>query len=188
MVSLSSKSPLGKICRLCKEKKDLNCFRNQGAFVSPVCLICETSLPSIPYGSGDKRCGMCLAVKKLKEFYRSGNSYHSYCKACNSEWRKSRYDSDKTRDRYLRATYNITLEEYNILFFQQGGLCAVCSQPETVIDPYTKQVKYLAVDHNHKTDKVRQLLCSDCNTLLGVLEKDPNRVKLLVKYLKKHQM
>jgi len=72
------------------------------------------------------------------------------------------------------------------MFFQQGGVCAICKQPETVIDPYTKKVKALAIDHNHDTGDVRALLCDTCNHLLGFMERDMYRVKLLMKYWDKH--
>ncbi len=42
------------------------------------------------------------------------------------------------------------------MLFQQGGVCATCRQPETAIDPYTKQTKKLAVNHWHETGQIRQ--------------------------------
>ncbi len=70
---------------------------------------------------------------------------------------------------------------------QQGGVCAACNQPETAIDPYTRQIKKLAVDHCHETGQIRELLCETCNKILGNIEKDPQRVDKLLKYLKGHQ-
>lgn len=56
--------------------------------------------------------------------------------------------------------------KYNIypkLLKEQGGVCAICR-----VRP--KEGKYLFIDHDHFTDKVRGLLCHKCNTRLGAIE------------------
>jgi hypothetical protein len=73
------------------------------------------------------------------------------------------------------------------MFLTQGGVCAACGQPETTIDPRTKQVKNLQVDHCHETGKVRALLCKECNNALGLLHDDPDRIHLLLQYAEFHQ-
>ena len=74
------------------------------------------------------------------------------------------------RNNNLKRRYNITLEEYNILFEKQNGKCAICNK---------KQInKQLAVDHDHNTGKVRGLLCQNCNTGIGKFKDNP---KLLLK-------
>ena len=50
---------------------------------------------------------------------------------------------------------------------KQNGVCAICEQKETVIDKRINKVRRLSVDHDHKTRKVRGLLCAKCNHLLG---------------------
>ena len=64
------------------------------------------------------------------------------------------------RDR-LKRVYGITEEEYNLRLEEQGGKCAICRQPATNF-----KVR-LAVDHNHKTERIRGLLCGNCNHILG---------------------
>ena len=66
------------------------------------------------------------------------------------------------RRRALRRDFNISVEEYDALFEQQGGRCKFCSA-----EPNGKM---LAVDHDHRTGAVRGLLCGPCNMALGVLE------------------
>jgi hypothetical protein len=63
--------------------------------------------------------------------------------------------------------YNLTLEEYAKLAASQKNLCAICQKPET-----KPNVKYLSVDHDHITGKVRGLLCYVCNTRIGILENE----------------
>jgi hypothetical protein len=51
-------------------------------------------------------------------------------------------------------------------------VCAICFQPETVVDPKTGKVRRLAVDHCHVSKRVRALLCYRCNTLIGNAQED----------------
>ena len=53
---------------------------------------------------------------------------------------------------------------------KQLHACAICKEPESQIS--WGKTKRLAVDHDHKTGKVRGLLCQRCNTTLGRYEDD----------------
>lgn len=69
------------------------------------------------------------------------------------------YDPKKNRAYKLMSYYNLTESEYNAMFLSQKGKCALC-----------ERFVGLIVDHDHKTGRVRGLLCKRCNTLLGMLE------------------
>jgi hypothetical protein len=81
------------------------------------------------------------------------------------------------RDRHLRRTYGITLERYESMLAQQGGVCAICSRPP--------KRNRLAVDHSHASECVRGLLCTRCNRAVGLLWDDPAIVERALNYLKK---
>jgi hypothetical protein len=66
----------------------------------------------------------------------------------------------------------------------QNGGCAICSRPETAV--INGKVMELAVDHDHKTGKVRALLCSTCNTSLGGFQDSPALLQKAIEYLKEH--
>lgn len=70
---------------------------------------------------------------------------------------------DKVYFRKILKRYKITKEQYLSLFEKQRGLCAICKG----LDNYTKR---LAVDHCHKTGKIRGLLCGSCNRGIGLLK------------------
>lgn len=74
------------------------------------------------------------------------------------------------------AKYGITPDQYNALLDDQNGVCAIC---------YDKCITraWLCVDHDHKTGKVRGLLCSRCNTALGLFKDDVLRLCDAVAYL-----
>jgi hypothetical protein len=84
---------------------------------------------------------------------------------------------DRLKNWRLKGRYGITLEEWQALYDEQGGRCAIC-------DRHASELKRtLVVDHDHQTGKVRGLLCHDCNAALGLMGDDPDRLKRACKYL-----
>ena len=79
------------------------------------------------------------------------------------------YDPGKWK-KSLSYKYGITIEDYELMLAAQGGVCAICHQPET--SAQAGRIRRLAVDHNHETGAVRGLLCSACNTAAGVVENE----------------
>lgn len=90
-------------------------------------------------------------------------------------------------DRYLKRKYGITSEDYKRILSSQNGGCDICKKEETQYDVRTGSTKKLAVDHCHKTGKVRSLLCSRCNTVIGQIEESTKLLKALSDYVIKHQ-
>ena len=77
-------------------------------------------------------------------------------------------ETEKARAKRLMNMFKMTIEQWEILFNYQKGLCWICKNPEN-------GNKRLATDHEHKgAGEVRGLLCRRCNTLLGRLER-PSR-------------
>lgn len=69
---------------------------------------------------------------------------------------------------------------------EQGGVCAICFQPETATTK-NGMVKPLSVDHDHETRKVRALLCQRCNTVLAAANDDEVVLEGAIRYLQKHR-
>lgn len=137
-----------------------------------------------------KTCTKCNIKKSVDNYgvqsaNKDGLMY--YCKSCVSEYHKNRYSDPKYKDYQrnssLKATYGISLEEYNIMLDVQGGVCAICELPESRKHPKTTDPMLLAVDHDHKTGQVRSLLCSTCNIMLGHAKDDINILAKAIQYL-----
>lgn len=79
--------------------------------------------------------------------------------------------------RRLKRKYGITAEQYGEMLAAQAGGCAICARP-----PKTRR---LAVDHNHKTGKVRGLLCYRCNGQL-IRDHTLESLRRAVAYLEKY--
>ena len=73
---------------------------------------------------------------------------------------------DMNRDWCYRRKYGITLKQYNELLAAQNGVCILCGKK----DAYKNKGRNLFVDHNHRTNIIRGLLCSRCNTMIGHIE------------------
>ena len=145
-------------------------------------------------------CLKCLKYKPIDTYHYREDGFlnkNSQCRDCTNnytrKWRKTHPSSaealEKARDyrdshkiqlrlyerKRLLASYGLTLKDYNKLLKKQKGACAICGKKKA-----HKKGKFLHVDHNHKTGKVRGLLCAVCNTALGRL----NSVKILKKAIK----
>lgn len=98
---------------------------------------------------------------------------------------------DKVRagrvSRDLRVMYGITIEDYNKMFIDQGGCCAICRRPEVIVDKRTDRMRRLSVDHDHETGIVRGLLCHACNVCLGFVEESTDVIDRVRLYLTKHK-
>jgi hypothetical protein len=89
------------------------------------------------------------------------------------------------KDTDLRRQYGIGLGDFSAMVAIQDNKCAICGVPETHIR--AGKVKALAVDHDHATGQIRQLLCSDCNTAIGKMRDDPQRLRAAADYIERHR-
>ena len=92
---------------------------------------------------------------------------------------------ERDHDSVLRTRFGITVDQYNAMLARQSGLCDVCRKPETATRH--GNVIRLTVDHDHKTGKVRGLICVRCNLALGHAGDDTDTLTALIQYLRKHQ-
>ncbi len=125
-----------------------------------------------------KVCNTCGVEKALIHFGVSGlgTSYERVKGKCASCVGKTHYSTYLGRIRTLCYQYGITDLDYMQMEFNQDKRCAIC-----------KDNKPLEIDHNHITGKVRGLLCTKCNTMLGMSEDSIERLQEAIKYLEKNE-
>lgn len=115
-----------------------------------------------------KEIGSCsIDVCESRE-YAKGLCHAHYMK--HIRWRKKGVDAAR----------------YQEMLHDQGGVCAVCSQPERAPDKASGKIRDLAIDHDHDTGAVRALLCSNCNRALGLFGDNPALLDAAKAYLAKH--
>lgn len=133
-----------------------------------------------PKGMG--YCAKCDTYKDASCFSKGKDTHtglHVYCKTCVNEYTR-RY-AERSRNHSRSKRYGLTPDEYAALHKAQGGVCAICGQPETRIH---KGVKVdLCVDHDHDTGEVRGLLCGMCNYGVGHFRDDVALLQKAIDYL-----
>lgn len=121
--------------------------------------------------------------KAMKE-KMAKNSWHirnrEYRRIKDKEYREKNKDKEKIRARKNQIRlYNITEEEYNNMFEQQNGCCSICGLHQSNFK------KSFHIDHCHKTNKVRGLLCRNCNVGLGHFKDSVELMNKAINYLNK---
>ncbi len=110
---------------------------------------------------------------RRQEYHRNIEQY--------KQRRKQRYheagNKDVFRAQSLKQKYGITLADYNRILLAQGGICKICGSNDPGRDPMFQ------VDHDHKTGKVRGLLCSKCNTGLAKFRDSAEHLRRAAAYL-----
>lgn len=154
-----------------------------------------------------RRCKACAKVdaqKPEKVAKRRERARSEDAKAKNKEWRRRTNQAAKQaayvqrpevkarrkeransphgkligRKSSLKRKFGLTLEDYDRMLAEQNGHCALC--PSTVGNSRRRN---LHIDHDHETNEVRRLLCSRCNTAIGLLEEDVGLLSRMVAYL-----
>lgn len=107
-----------------------------------------------------------------------------YAEKFPRQWAWEQRNPDKVRNRQLRYKHGITLEQYNTMLEEQRGKCKICGALGGRINPRTQRPSNLSVDHDHKTNQIRGLLCDDCNTGLGKFKDQPKLLERAIHYLR----
>lgn len=161
------------------------------------------------------KCGKRKRLKYFYKHKTTRDGYHTQCKKCcrkiSDEWAKKNwnkvlkscrkyyknnrqkiYERKKNKwkkhpikrkryqqEKHLKYKFNLTLKEYKILIEKQKGKCLICNKK-----PKNK-IKKLSIDHDHKTGKIRGLLCHNCNVIIGLAHEDIKILKNIAKYLQR---
>ena len=158
-----------------------------------------------------KECSKCLITLELNKYSKDNSKkdgFHTVCKSCQKQTKSLRLDKAKEvrkihynlnketssnyhkvknanpevkyklKEKHLLKTYDLSLKDLETLKVTQKFKCAICKKHE---DDCSR--KTLFVDHNHDTGKIRGLLCSQCNSAIGLLYDDISILKSAILYL-----
>ena len=177
-------------CRLCRNEKNRELYwrkrpegRKRNSFGRPL----SPGEWEEVIAKGKLRCRMCGEEKPLSEYRRHRTRiklyYYRDCRDCLRE-REAKQRAPKreklARQRHLRRCekYGITEQQYREMQDKQNGRCAICGKPLTK----AQQV----IDHDHISGKVRGIVHSHCNLVLGNSREDASVLLGAVRYLRKH--
>ncbi|NUR65140.1 MAG: hypothetical protein HOQ47_05215 [Streptomyces sp.] len=132
-----------------------------------------------------KACRTCGETKPLSDFHRRSRAKDGrqlHCKPCAIanviQWQRENPQRTYAKQRRsdLKRYFGLTTEDVEAMFERQGRCCAICGDPE---GPGMRVV----LDHCHASGAARGLLCSHCNTGLGMFEDDLERLARAAAYL-----
>lgn len=118
-----------------------------------------------------KKCNKCNIDKPLNEFHKHRGRKLGVTESCK----------DCRNTTIVEERYNLKQGELQKMRNSQNNLCAICGTK-----PLLKN-RNLAVDHCHKTGKVRGLLCTNCNNGLGRFKDSKILLNKSIKYLEKYE-
>ena len=173
---MSSKTCEMKECCNCKRVLDVNNYhkssKSRDGFSSR-CRSCESDRKKVAKEKDPE-----LALRKREQhkvWYRKNKEYKDLQ---NKTWREE--NKSKFRSSNLKRRFGITHEQFEDILKTQDNKCAICGVDQDVCG------KYLCIDHDHETGKIRGLLCDLCNRALGQFQDNLEVLKKAVEYKEKH--
>jgi hypothetical protein len=178
-----------KVCSTCKEEKDVatNFHKNKnyrGGYTAQ-CKVCR--LAAIKIWRKNNR-DKVRAINKRYYATDKGKALWKRERIKHAERRRKYIAGWRERNPHVIAKHalnrrlkqrKMTQEQYDALVKKQNNLCAVCGQPE-------REGEQLAIDHCHKTDKNRGLLCERHNMMMGLAGDSPEILRKAAAYLEEY--
>ncbi len=144
-------------------------FRYKSFMIEKICTKCE-----INWAVNTKE-----ELSKFFDIDRSKNDgLYSSCKTCKAKLKKSSYKAyfHKNSNRQMKQNFGISLGDYERILELQDFKCAICR----ISPPTTKR---FSVDHCHKTNRVRGLLCNGCNLGIGIFKDNTSTLNSAINYI-----
>lgn len=143
-----------------------------------------------------KKCPKCKRKLELNSthFYKDKNTkngFKCYCIECSRILRRENYLKDplKSTEYNFKRLYGISYKDYKKMEKKQNHRCGICGMKLEQTNPNNQynNNKHFSVDHNHKTGKIRGLLCRNCNSGIGWMRENPYILIKTIKYLKSNK-
>lgn len=99
------------------------------------------------------------------------------CMQCSRDKAKAYAKTDKSRNNRLNKTYGLTLSDLDT-----ATHCEIC---KVELIRRGQAGDAVCVDHDHKTGKVRGILCNNCNRGLGMFKDNPDTISKAITYLER---
>lgn len=137
--------------------------------------------------SGYRICTRCQEHKTIDNFSKRSahvTGYKAWCKSCDSiafaQHRNKNLEQSRERER---------ASQYKSAYGLDAGLAKILANKDNRIAPcpICRQTEHLVLDHDHQTGVVRSLICSSCNTMLGMARDSLDILYEAIAYLKKHR-
>lgn len=165
--------PKTKICGDCKQSKPVSEFNKHYGKPRSHCKKCHSAYS----GKWNKRNAVDRSAY-VAEWHSANKATvreHKRKHQANLSPEKVAQQKERVSWWHVKRKYGLTREMWDEMFKKQGGLCALCRKRSM-----GKGGGRLDVDHCHETGRVRGLLCRHCNTALGILGDNPERMETVM--------
>lgn len=174
-----------KRCPKCNQELDVSNFCKDGSRSSGIYHTCKTCVCKYHKTHNARPEIRAKNIIKSKQYYQSPEgreikrSYHKRPEVLEAARIRSRRPEIKlkAKSRLLKKFYGLTMEEYFEILEKQNNSCAICG---IEVKPF---VKTTHIDHCHKTNKIRGILCHYCNTGIGSLKDSVAILKKAIEYI-----
>lgn len=135
---------------------------------------------------GEMECKKCGQVQALQEFRPLKLPRRRWtCRTCHRERCRELRDLKQAErrayhQRHRCKRFGITTDDYDRMLADQDGLCAICTRP--------LGSRGQTIDHCHATGRVRGIVHSHCNLVIGNASDDIDVLRGAITYLQKHQL
>lgn len=163
--------------------------------MNKACAICTNIFVTV--GSNkycSEECSNVARKKQRRDFYiahadkikTKSEEYYRTNKPRVSVTAKLYRGSNKTviASRKLYYKFGITLKQAKELLTRQGECCAIC-KTHLCYDTGIKGKDTPSIDHDHKTGKIRGIVCMGCNIGLGMFKDSIESLRAAINYLEK---
>lgn len=183
------KVPIQRTCTRC-------CIEFVGHFKAQYCPSCRAQIRTEAASAGAQASKRKLSeAAAIATCHECGEEYlvtHTRQRFCSLRCTQRHHGAkwyaenrERAKSTGVLAKYGITFETYQAMYDGQGGRCAICSTPMELMG--SKQSATAHVDHDHETGAVRALLCTRCNTGLGMFRDEPAIISSALTYLTHHK-
>lgn len=184
LLPVADSSPAGagnmKRCCRCDHVRPISEFcKDHGSYKS-TCKLCDKAVRD---ANPEKHRSACARwYQRNREEYRAKRRAEYALRKDEFAAKRAALPIDQRRRAkravHLKRKYGISLEQFDSMAEAQGGVCAICQRHPGKGG--------FCVDHDHATGKVRQLLCRNCNSLIGMAEDNKDLLWSAIRYLAKH--
>jgi hypothetical protein len=91
----------------------------------------------------------------------------------------------RNADNNFRSKYGISVVDFNKRLEEQSNQCSICGIKLTKSVDRKSPIR-ACQDHDHKTDRLRDILCNRCNLMLGYADDNIDILEKAIAYLQRH--
>ena len=139
---------------------------NETTFIGKPCKYCGGKVRSV-------KDGRCVDYPEHRKLFPQYIEYETSPERLeHKRWNK------------MRQQYGIDKDEWYWMLKEQNYQCRICKKELKESEKGRKRKSEICVDHDHKTMRVRGLLCVQCNFLIGHAKEDVSILNSAIIYVK----